>query len=107
MPWVGARAGFARLKGEPTATTTLGATQSGPWVGPEIGVAATLFPHAVVHPTVALSAGVLLLGVRGKVFGEQDVDVLGPWVGLMVGVGMAKSSGVPPSFVQRAPQSQP
>jgi hypothetical protein len=92
MPWVGARAGGARLTGEPGlgATTTLGATQSGLWLGPEIGVAATLFPRAALHATVALSAGTLLLGVRGEVSGDRNVNVLGPWVALMVGVGLAK-----------------
>jgi hypothetical protein len=109
MPWVGARAGMARLTGEPSSasTATLGATQSGPWVGPEAGLAVSLFPHAVVHPTVALSAGVLLLGLRGEVFGEHNVDVSGPWVALVIGVGIAKSSGVPPSLAQRTPQDQP
>ena len=93
MPWVGARAGVARLAGESNSTTTSGATQSGLWLGPEVGVAATLFPHAAVHATMALSAGVLLLGVRGEVFGDRNVNVLGPWVALVVGVGITKSRG--------------
>ena len=92
MPWLGARAGAARLTGEPNpdATTTSGQTQSGPYLGPEIGVAATFFPHATVHPTFALSAGMILLGVRGEVFGDSNVNALGPWVALVVGVGLAQ-----------------
>jgi hypothetical protein len=92
MPWAGARAGVARLTGEPSlgATATSGETQSGPWLGPEIGALVTFFPRATVHVTVALSAGAILLGVRGEVVGERDVNVLGPWAALVVGVGLAK-----------------
>jgi hypothetical protein len=92
MPWLGARAGAVRLTGEPNpdATTTSGQTQSGPFLGPEIGVAATFFPHAMVHATLALSAGVILLGVRGEVFGDSNVNARGPWVALVVGVGLAQ-----------------
>lgn len=92
MPWVGAHAGVARLTGEPSpgSTTTAGETQSGPWLGPEMGVAATLFPQAVVHVTVALSAGALLLGLRGIVAKDKDVSILGPWAALVVGIGLAQ-----------------
>jgi hypothetical protein len=91
MPWAGARAGVASLTGEPgTGTTTLGETQSGPWLGPEMGVSATLFPRAVVHATVALSTGVMLLGVRGEVASDSSVDALGPWVALVAAVGLTK-----------------
>lgn len=92
MPWVGARAGVARLTGEPSpdSTTTVGETQSGSCLGPEIGVSATLFPHAAAHAVVALSAGTMLLGVRGEVMGDRNVNVLGPWAALVVGVGLAK-----------------
>jgi len=92
MPWVGARAGVARLAGEPNpgATGTEGEVQSGPWLGPEAGVAVALFPHAPVHATLALSAGVLLLGIRGQVTGDSNVNILGPWAALVVGVGLAR-----------------
>ena len=91
MPWTGARAGVARLTGEPgPGFDTSGGTQSGSWLGPELGVAATLFPSAAVHATVALSTGVMLLGVRGEVAGDSNVNLAGPWVALTIGVGFAK-----------------
>ena len=92
MPWVGMRAGVARLTGEPSSdsTATAGEKQSGPCLGPEMGVAATFFPHATVHATVALSAGAMLLGVRGEVVGDTNVNVLGPWAGMVIGVGLTK-----------------
>lgn len=92
LPWVGARAGVARLMGEPSprSTITLGETQSGPWLSPEIGASLTLFPHAPVHVTVALSGGVMLLGVRGEVTGDRSVNTLGPWAAMVVGLGLSK-----------------
>jgi hypothetical protein len=92
MPWVGVRAGVARLTGEPSpdSTATAGEKQSGPCLGPELGVAATFFPHATVHATVALSAGAMLLGVRGEVVGDTNVNALGPWAGMVIGVGLTK-----------------
>jgi hypothetical protein len=92
MPWLGARGGGARLTGEPNpdATHTVGETQTGPWLGPEIGFAATLFPRAPVHAMMALSAGVVLVGVRGEVSGDRGVNFYGPWAALVVGVGLAK-----------------
>ena len=91
MPWVGARAGVASLTGEPgPGSEASGRTLSGPWLGPEVGVAATLFPHALVHATVALSAGVMPLGVRGKVAGDSNVNLLGPWAALAVDLGLTK-----------------
>ena len=91
MPWAGARAGVARLTGEPSpGSATSGETQSGSCLGPEVGVGATFFPHAPVHATVALSVGAMLLGVRGEVAGDSSVDVLGPWAALVVGVGLTK-----------------
>jgi hypothetical protein len=53
-------------------------------------MAASLFPRAAVHVTLALSAGALLRGVQGKVADDRDVDVRGLWAGLMVGVGLTK-----------------
>ncbi len=41
----------------------------------ELGLAASLFPHAVMHVTMALSAGSPLRGVQGKVSGDRDVRV--------------------------------
>ena len=90
MPWLGARGGVARLTGEPSADATTGESQSGLWLGPELGMAASLFPRAAVHVTLALSAGALLRGVQGKVADDRDVDVRGLWAGLMVGVGLTK-----------------
>jgi hypothetical protein len=90
-PWVGARSGVVRLTGEPHLGTTLvGGRQSGPWLGPEMGLAAIFFPRAAVHATVALSAGAMLLGVRGTVAGDDDVAAQGPWAALVVGLGLAK-----------------
>ena len=76
-------------------STTSGETLSGPCLGPEAGIAAALFPRAVIHPTVALSAGVMLLGVRGEVAGDSTVSASGPWLAITIGVG--------PSLVRRAP----
>ena len=91
MPWVGAHSGLASLTGEPSAGSAIsGGTESGALLGPEIGLAASLWPRAPVHATVALSAGVLLLGVRGKVVQDRDVSLLGPWVALAIGVGLSK-----------------
>jgi len=91
MPWVGARAGVASLTGEPgPGSQASGRTQSGPCLGPELGASVTLFPHAPAHVTVTLSAGVMLLGVRGEVTGDRNVDVQGPWAALVVGVGATK-----------------
>jgi hypothetical protein len=96
MPWVGARAGLVRLKGEPSpSSTTSGETLSGPCFGPEAGIAASLFPRAVIHPTLALSAGVMVLGVRGDVAGDSDVKTSGAWIAITIGVG--------PSWVRRSP----
>jgi hypothetical protein len=92
LPWVGARAGVARLVGEPSSSATLtsGETQTGPWLTPELGASLTLFPHAPVHATVALSGGVMLLRVRGEVTGDRDVSMAGPWAGVVLGVGLTR-----------------
>jgi hypothetical protein len=95
LPWLGARAGVARLAGEPSSSSTItsGETQTGPWLTPEVGISLTLFPHAPVHATLALSGGVMLLGVRGEVTGDRDVSILGPWAGVILGVGFTKPWG--------------
>lgn len=92
LPWVGARAGVARLVGEPSSSSaiTLGETRSGPWLTPEIGASLTLFPHAPVHGTLALAGGVMLWGVRGEVTGERSVSTLGPWAAIILGLGLSK-----------------
>jgi hypothetical protein len=92
LPWAGVRAEAGRLRGEtsPSLTTTASETQSGPCLGPEIGVLVSFFPRAPVHATVAFSAGATLLGVRGEVTGDRNVDLLGPWTTLSIGVGFAK-----------------
>jgi hypothetical protein len=96
MPWVGARAGLVRLKGEPSSSsTTSGQTLSGPCLGPEAGIAASLFPRAVIHPTLAFSAGIMVLGVRGDVAGDSHVKTSGAWIAITIGVG--------PSWVRRSP----
>jgi hypothetical protein len=90
MPWVGVRGGMARLQGEPSAesTGTSGETQSGLFLGPELGATLAFFPRAVVHATVALSAGTALIGVQGEVVGDSNVDIRGPWAALVVGAGL-------------------
>lgn len=91
MPWLGARVGVARLSGEPRpSSAALGRTQSGPWLGPELGLTATLFPRAPAHATLALSTGVALLGVEGNVSRDRDVSVLGPWAACAIGIGIGK-----------------
>jgi hypothetical protein len=97
LPWLGARGGVARLTGQPSpdAVDTVGQTQTGPWLGPEVGMAVTFFPHAPVHATIALSAGAALLGVRGEVAGDRAVALRGTWAALAVGVGLAHAQVEP------------
>jgi hypothetical protein len=91
MPWLGVRGGVASLKGEPSPGSSISSgTQSGAFLGPEVGLAASLWPRAPVHVTVALSAGALLLGVRGKVVQDRDVSLQGAWIALAVGAGLSK-----------------
>ncbi len=92
MPWAGIRGGWAHLSGEgaPQIAGVSGTAQSGPWAGPELGVTALLYPDAPVHALVSLSAGAALLGVRGQVSGEESVTLLGPWAGVVIGIGLAR-----------------
>lgn len=91
MPWMAARAGVARLAGEPNVgSSTAGETQSGMWLGPEIGACITFLPRAPMTLTLALSVGVTMRGVRGDVVGESSVSMRGPWAALVAGVGFAK-----------------
>jgi hypothetical protein len=87
--WAGARGGFARLEGQPIEHA-VGHVESGGWAGPEAGVDVTVWPHALVHGIVGVSAGGALVGVRGDVQGEPAVAVLGGWAALTLGFGISK-----------------
>ncbi len=86
--WVGAVAGFARVGGQPHPNA-IGRVESGPWIGPEVGLDVALWPRAPVHATVGAAAGAALLGVKGNVDGDADVAVLGAWAALRLGFGIS------------------
>jgi hypothetical protein len=89
LPWTGVRGGYAHLEGVPAVGAT-GHVQDGPWLGPVVGLEFVIGPHGAVHATVALSAGAGLLGVRGQVDGGDNVDVLGAWSAVTLGIGFSK-----------------
>jgi hypothetical protein len=89
LPWTGVRGGYAHLLGVPALGST-GHLQAGPWLGPDVGLEFVIWPHGAVHATVGLSAGAALLGVRGQVEGGDNVDVLGAWSAIALGIGFSK-----------------
>ncbi|HEY5146070.1 MAG TPA: hypothetical protein VII82_04860, partial [Polyangiaceae bacterium] len=50
----------------------------------------TVWPHAIIHGIVGVSAGDAVVGVRGDVQGDSPVAVLGAWAALTLGVGISK-----------------
>lgn len=97
LMWAGAVAGFARVGGQPHPNA-IGRVESGPWIGPEVGLDVALWPRAPVHATVGAAAGAALLGVKGDVDRDADVAVLGAWAALRLGFGISsgRSDGTEP-----------
>ncbi|HVT09186.1 MAG TPA: hypothetical protein VHO67_17115 [Polyangia bacterium] len=83
----GLRAGYVWMTGTASGAAASGTQQQGAFLGPEVGVQLGGWAGARVHPVLALSAGVHLLGVRGTVSGGGgDVDAVGWWTGVSAGV---------------------
>lgn len=87
--WAGGVGGYARIQGQGRGRF-LGAVESGPWAGPELGADVILWPHALVHATLGAALGVALQGVEGDVQGDSNVAVQGAWASLRLGIGVFK-----------------
>jgi len=62
--------------------------EKGAWLGPELAFELAAWPHARVHPVLALSVGATVVGVRGTVSGGRDVMATGFWGGLGLGAAV-------------------
>ncbi len=83
----GLRGGYVWMTGTAAGPAATGTQEQGAWLGPELTVQVGGWAYARVHPTLALSAGVHLLGVRGTVGGGGgDVDAGGWWASAGAGV---------------------
>jgi hypothetical protein len=89
---VGARLGFARLRGSPDASegqpgAIEGATLTGAWAGPFLGGRATfrLEPLLIVAD---LEAGLVIRPVVGNAEGTTVVSADGAWFGFHLGLGL-------------------
>jgi hypothetical protein len=85
---LGARAGYAWMSGVPGDGATSGTRQEGAWVGPELAVELSAWPHARVHPVLSLAVGAHLVGLRGTVDGGRDVRATSLWSGLSLGAAV-------------------
>jgi len=85
---LGARAGYAWMSGVAGSGATTGYRERGAWVGPELAVELSAWPHARVHPLLSLSVGAHILGVRGTVSGGRDVMATSVWSGLSLGAAV-------------------
>lgn len=90
--WAGIRAAGAQFLG--TGGSPKGeAKMAGGYFAPELGVEGILFPRARVHATVALSAGLALLGTHATVCSyplcNTDADLHGPVVSATAGLGFS------------------
>ncbi len=82
---LGARAGMSGVAASPSTT---GLHQEGAWLGPELAIELAIWPHARVHPVLALSLGANVVGVRGTVNDGHDVVASGFWGGLGLGAAV-------------------
>jgi hypothetical protein len=85
---LGARAGYAWMSGVAASAATTGLHEQGAWLGPELALELAAWPHARVHPVLALSVGANVIGVRGTVSGGRDVMASGFWGGLGLGAAV-------------------
>jgi hypothetical protein len=82
----GIRSGYVWMNGVASSTAAMGSRQQGAWIGPELSVQLTAWPRARVHPVLGVAAGAHLVGVRGTVGDDRDVEAIGFWGGLSVAV---------------------
>lgn len=83
----GFRAGYVWMRGTASGSTATGMSEEGAWLGPELMLQVGGWAYARVHPVLALSAGVHLMGVRGTVGGGGgDIDAAGWWAAASAGV---------------------
>ena len=85
---LGLRGGYAWMSGVAESSATTGYRQAGPWGGPQLAIEAAAWPRAHVHPVLAISSGVDILGVRGTVNEGRDILVTGLWGGLSLGLAV-------------------
>jgi hypothetical protein len=85
---LGARAGYVWMSGVGANAATTGDREQGAWFGPELSVELSAWPHARVHPLLALSVGAHILGVTGMVNGGRDVLANGVWGGFGLGAAV-------------------
>lgn len=85
---VGLRGGYVRMNGIADGTAATGSHQQGVWLGPEVTLQVSAWDRARVHPVLGVSAGAHLLGVRGTVNNERDVEAVGIWGGVSAAVAV-------------------
>jgi hypothetical protein len=78
----GIRSGYVWMNGVAAGTGAMGSRQEGAWIGPELSFQLTAWPRARVHPVLGVAAGAHLVGVRGTVDADRDVEAVGFWGGL-------------------------
>ena len=84
----GLRGGYVWMNGIADGKVATGARQAGIWLGPEVVLQVSVWPGARVHPIVGVAAGAHLLGVRGTVNQDRDVEAVGFWGGLSAAVAV-------------------
>lgn len=76
------------MNGIADGTAATASHQQGAWLGPEVALQVSAWARARVHPVLGLSAGVHLLGVRGTVDNQRDVEAVGVWGGVSAAVAI-------------------
>ena len=100
---VGIRASYVWMAGRGESADIMGSRQRGFCLGPEVGLQLDARAHSRIRPFVALVAGANMIGLRGTVetgasqpslvggtavSPERDVQAVGVWGGMKVGVAV-------------------
>ena len=78
--------GYSRLAGQPTDGASVGGSGEGPSVDAQLAIGPTLRPARVVISLRAVG-GIVALAPVGKVVGERDATLAGPYAGLTLELG--------------------
>ena len=84
----GLRAGYVWMNGTAAGTAAISSHQQGLWLGPELQLQVSAWARARIHPVLGVSAGAYLVGVRGTIDGDRDVEAVRFWAGITAGLAL-------------------
>jgi len=85
---LGLRGGYVRMNGISDGSVATASHQQGAWLGPEVALQVSAWPRSWLHPILGVAAGAHLLGVRGTVTDDRDVEARGLWGAVTVAVAV-------------------